>query len=609
MGNVNITDVGGDPRDFIKRLGCDFCVPDRRLYRRRASPGSLYCLDTRSGSSLILPVLPGGDAVDLGTDEERLSILSERIKYLNDCLVHQKNLVEFISMLKRQLGDEKPFVGRGSGVARSSAVGAGPLLSILGSPEADTPRCLREWAAEVEDKISQSGDDSVGGLMAAALERLGCDLDHQMEYIDACPILQSGLGLLEEQEGQEAVRLGHELRLAKNTFSGSAFTARTAFKKMDVDNKGFVTLSDMRTFFAEGEVTGSTTPVVVCSSEEYRDWSSLVATTVAPISSPRNTDGEGVPDEGEVAFPLGTLRPHHLFDFLDRGRQTGLLRQEEFVMSCTPQLASILELILSRRKRSRQRFSSERIAEAVSKLELVDDIGDPVKITGYYLMDSPLDKERLERYINTFAPGDKGRDGIAVTCQTSDGETVEYDCINTGSGTLEPIMGTCQVMYSEEPCTRFLEYNFKDDLTWRQSQVTLDPVLQFRDKKFAIWKEQLEHPSCEAAFRRLLQLGLVTNVFDKHMFPTPEHLINEYRVEDENTGKLIDLPHPVNALRLWNASTRSYDAIDPHLAGAPRGEEEAKKVWEDMLNEFREQQGTEYINELLAGHRVVAAGV
>mmetsp|Transcript_6964 Transcript_6964/g.5970 ORF Transcript_6964/g.5970 Transcript_6964/m.5970 type:complete len:257 (+) Transcript_6964:41-811(+) len=253
--------------------------------------------------------------------------------------------------------------------------------------------------------------------------------------------------------------------------------------------------------------------------------------------------------------------------------------------------------------------NNDDIAEAVSKLQLIDDMGDPVKVTGYYVMDSIVDKERLERYISTFAPGDKGQEGIAVTCQTSDGDTVEYDCVNTGNGTLEPIMGTCQVMYSEEPCTRFLEYNFKDDLTWRQSQVTLDPVLQFRDKKFAIWKEQLEHPSCEAAFRRLLQLGLVTNVFDKHMFPTPEHLINEYRVEDENTGKLIDLPHPVNALRLWNASTRSYDAIDPHLAGAPRGEEEAKKVWEDMLNEFREQQGTEYINELLAGHRVVAAGV
>ncbi|EER20459.1 hypothetical protein Pmar_PMAR010201 [Perkinsus marinus ATCC 50983] len=226
------------------------------------------------------------------------------------------------------------------------------------------------------------------------------------------------------------------------------------------------------------------------------------------------------------------------------------------------------------------------IEEAVRKLQLLDDMGDPVKVGEYHIMESPQDKERLERYIDTFKPESKGKVGVAITCQNSDDEIVEY---------------------SDEPCTRFLEYNFKDDNTWRQSQVSLDPVLQFRDKKFAIWKEQLEHPVCEAAFRRLLQLGLVTTVFDKHMFPTPEHLMDHYRVEDENTGKLIDLPHPVSGLRLWNASTRCYDSIDPHLAGAPRGEEEAKKVWEEMLDEFREQQGADYIDQLLAGHRVVAA--
>ncbi|KAF4746512.1 hypothetical protein FOZ63_017974, partial [Perkinsus olseni] len=248
-------------------------------------------------------------------------------------------------------------------------------------------------------------------------------------------------------------------------------------------------------------------------------------------------------------------------------------------------------------------MSSSTLEEAVRKLQLVDDMGDPVKVEDYYIMDSEQDKDRLTRYIDTFAPENKGKAGVALTCQNADGDTVEYVCVDDGTGVLTPIMGTCQVMYSEEPCTRFLEYNFKDDQTWRQSQVTLDPVLQFRDKKFAIWKEQLEQPVCEAAFRRLLQLGLVTTVFDKHMFPTPEPLVDHYRVEDENTGKLIDLPHPVSGLRLWNASTRSYECIDPHLAGAPRGEEEAHKVWEGMLNEFRQQQGAEYINQLLAGHR------
>ncbi|EEQ97638.1 hypothetical protein Pmar_PMAR007488 [Perkinsus marinus ATCC 50983] len=99
------------------------------------------------------------------------------------------------------------------------------------------------------------------------------------------------------------------------------------------------------------------------------------------------------------------------------------------------------------------------------------------------------------------------------------------------NGVLSPIMGTCQVMYSDEPCSKFLEYNFKDHPTWRQSQVTLDPVLQFRDKKFEI-------------------------ALSRQMFPIFENLIDYYRADDENTGQLIDLPHAVNGLRLWNASSR-----------------------------------------------------
>ncbi|KAF4697826.1 hypothetical protein FOZ63_031485, partial [Perkinsus olseni] len=171
-------------------------------------------------------------------------------------------------------------------------------------------------------------------------------------------------------------------------------------------------------------------------------------------------------------------------------------------------------------------MSSSTLEEAVRKLQLVDDMGDPVKVEDYYIMNNSQDKGRLMRYIDTFSPENKGEAGVALTCQNADGEAVEYVCVDDGTGVLTPIMGTCQVMYSEEACTRFLEYNFKDDQTWRQSQVTLDPVLQFRDKKFgtkgasggllSVVKaaEQLEQPVCEAAFRRLLQLGLVTTVFD-----------------------------------------------------------------------------------------------
>lgn len=36
------------------------------------------------------------------------------------------------------------------------------------------------------------------------------------------------------------------------------------------------------------------------------------------------------------------------------------------------------------------------IEEAVRKLQLLDDMGDPVKVGEYHIMESPQDKERLE---------------------------------------------------------------------------------------------------------------------------------------------------------------------------------------------------------------------
>ena len=71
----------------------------------------------------------------------------------------------------------------------------------------------------------------------------------------------------------------------------------------------------------------------------------------------------------------------------------------------------------------------------------------------------------------------------------------------------------------------------------------------------------LDTPDCEAQFRRMLQCGIVTNVYDKCMFPTPEALKEKYQVVDEKNGKTIDLPHPVSQLRIWNAESQSYDEV------------------------------------------------
>ncbi len=42
---------------------------------------------------------------------------------------------------------------------------------------------------------------------------------------------------------------------------------------------------------------------------------------------------------------------------------------------------------------------------------------------------------------------------------------------------------------------------------------------------------------------------------------------------NEETGKVIKLPHAVSQLRRWSAETLTYDMIDAHLEGAPKEHE------------------------------------
>merc|ERR1712113_961449 len=108
----------------------------------------------------------------------------------------------------------------------------------------------------------------------------------------------------------------------------------------------------------------------------------------------------------------------------------------------------------------------------------------------------------------------------------------------------------------------------------------------------------LMEPSCEAAFRRMLQIGIVTQMYDPHVFPTPETLKSSYQVIDEKSGKLLDLPHPVAKLRIWNAKKLDYEAIDTRLDNAPDEAEQAK-WWSNLLAEFKTRHGEEYISSLL----------
>lgn len=65
-----------------------------------------------------------------------------------------------------------------------------------------------------------------------------------------------------------------------------------------------------------------------------------------------------------------------------------------------------------------------------------------------------------------------------------------------------------------------------------------------------------------------------------------------------DNGKVIELPHPVAALRIYNAGKGDYDEIDPLLTGAP-SDAEAKAYWDNLIKELKEKNGEEYMNKIL----------
>jgi len=52
-------------------------------------------------------------------------------------------------------------------------------------------------------------------------------------------------------------------------------------------------------------------------------------------------------------------------------------------------------------------------------------------------------------------------------------------------------------------------------------------------------------------------------------------------------------------MRIWNKSKGKYDAVRTHMEGAPEPKD-AKKYWEDLLEELRETRGKQLIDDILS---------
>lgn len=235
------------------------------------------------------------------------------------------------------------------------------------------------------------------------------------------------------------------------------------------------------------------------------------------------------------------------------------------------------------------------LEDKLRNLEFDDGMGNLTKLE--YASHSALDEERREIYssANLF---DKTSDVIAVKYFDNERNVVEH-IVCVENDTVRPIISECAIMMEELSPTALVEYQYDMEGKWRLSRISLDPMVQYKAYKFKAWREMLDKPSCEAAFARMIQCGLINRLYDKLGFPIPDEEKSQWTVIDEKTGKEVDIPRPVYSLRIWNPSANAYDYISPVMEGAPETDEQADSYWQHTLLELKLFHGDEYVTSLL----------
>lgn len=238
-------------------------------------------------------------------------------------------------------------------------------------------------------------------------------------------------------------------------------------------------------------------------------------------------------------------------------------------------------------------MSADNVSEAIQALKLTDADEGAMEYVSHRL----LETERRQVIASAFPDCAVTDYQVVAIIGKNDGGFREFIAIvkDVDSKTAELVFGSCSITYEDMSPSECVEYAFAEEPTrYALAQISREALETYRTMKFELWQKMLTSPTCEAQFRRMLQIGVVSRMYDPNIFPTPESLQPLYQVTDEKTGKLIQLPHPVGALRVWNAQTQTYDSIDPQLQGAP-AEADKDAWWANMIKELKEKHGEEYI--------------
>lgn len=218
-----------------------------------------------------------------------------------------------------------------------------------------------------------------------------------------------------------------------------------------------------------------------------------------------------------------------------------------------------------------------------------------------YMSHRVLDGPRRQIMATAFPEVSAGK--VVAVLAKSGGSDVQEFTVKLKDDSLDDpqiVMGNCQITYEDLTPGECIEFSFGEEPdVWFMAQLSQEALETYRSMKFDAWKGMLVKPTCEAQFRRMLQIGMISELYDPTVFPTPEAQKASYQVTDERTGKLIELPHPVKGLRIWDASNQMYKSIETRLAGAP-GTAEAEKWWAEFMQSLNSQHGAEYLAGLLA---------
>jgi len=233
-------------------------------------------------------------------------------------------------------------------------------------------------------------------------------------------------------------------------------------------------------------------------------------------------------------------------------------------------------------------YDEAKVKALFEGFKVADDMEEEHAVIAF----KPLDEERSAVFRRSLT--EEIQDTDVLFSAFSDEDEWEH-VVRFDGQKLTAVMMECKIMFDPLPPTEMVEYQFEDKL-WRISHIGYDACNHYRNSKFALWEDMIKKPVCEASLRRMIEIGLITTLFDHLAFPNPPEMEDKYKTKNEDTGKWVQIPHPVDALRKWKVNTEkvnedktrdgSYEVVQSRLDKCPEPDQEAE-YWQKMLDYLR----------------------